>query len=67
MTIDEIWQQLNQQFFVSARASCIVNLAYITEIIKDEVILRNGTKLFAGREYKQNLKLKHLNFIRSQL
>ena len=67
MTIDEIWQQLNQQFFVSTRASCIVNLAYITQIIKDEVILRNGTKLFAGREYKQNLKLKHLNFIRSQL
>lgn len=67
MTIEEIWKQLDPHFFVSARSSCIVNLAYITEVIKDEIILKNDIRLFAGRSYKQNLKLKHLDFLRRQL
>lgn len=67
MTLDDIWKQLDYSLFVSIHISCIVNLSYVSTIVRDELTLTNGSKLFIGRNYCQKTKLKHLNFIRSQL
>lgn len=67
MTLDEIWKQLDPDFFASTHMSCIVNLACITTIVRDELTLNNGNTLFIGRNYRKKIKLKHLDFMRRQL
>lgn len=67
MTMEEVWKQLDKHFFASIRSSCIVNLSYVTEIVKDELLLKDGQRLYVARNYKQQVKLKHLHFVRRQL
>lgn len=67
MTVEEVWKQLDPHFFAAIRKSCIVNLSYVTEIVRDELILKDGKRLFVGRDYKQQVKIKHLHFLRSRL
>lgn len=67
MTMDEVWPQLDSRFFTAIRSSSIVNLSYVMEIVRDEVSLKDGSRLFIGRDYRQQAKLKHLQFVRSRL
>lgn len=67
MVLDKIWEQLDKRMFVSIHISCIVNLAEIVEIVRDELQLRDGTVLYVGRAYCQEVKLRHLNFLKEQL
>lgn len=39
MTLNEIWKQLDSGAFVAIYPSCIVNLFYVREIVRDELIL----------------------------
>lgn len=52
ITIKEIWKQLSTKMFVQIHASCIVNLEVISEIVKDQLILEDGTILYVGRNHK---------------
>lgn len=67
ITIEQIWEQLNPKMFVAIYASCIVNLDEIKEIVRDELILRNGDTLYIGRQYRKKVKLQHLQFLKEQL
>lgn len=67
MTMDEVWHQLDPRFFAAIRKSCIVNLSHVMEIVRDELVLKDGQRLFVGRDYKQQVKIKHLHFLRSRL
>lgn len=46
MTLNEIWKQLDSGAFVAIYPSCIVNLFYVREIVRDELILKTGDKTF---------------------
>lgn len=49
MTLNEIWKQLDSGAFVAIYPSCIVNLFYVREIVRDELILKTGDKLFVSK------------------
>lgn len=53
ITLGEIWKQLDSKMFASIRVSCIVNLAEIVRIERDELTLKNGKLLYVGRNYRQ--------------
>lgn len=67
ITLDEIWEQLDTKMFASIHISCIVNLSEIIRIERDELTLKNGTLLYVGKNHKQEIKLRHLQFLRNQL
>jgi hypothetical protein len=37
------------------------------EIVRDELLLKNGETLYVGRAYRQEIKLRHLQFLKEQL
>lgn len=67
MTLEEILEHLDLRFFGKIRTSCIVNLDYIQEIVRDELILKTGDTLFVSRNYRQSIKKQHLNFIKERI
>lgn len=67
ITINEIWKQLSSKMFVQIHASCIVNMDVISEIVKEQLILEDGSILYVGRNHKQEVKTKHLAFLKEQL
>lgn len=67
MTLDEIWKQLDPTVFVSIYPSCIVNLSYVREIVRNELILKTGNKLYVSKKYCQEIKKKHLRFIKEKM
>ncbi len=67
MVLDKIWEQLDRRMFASIHTSCIVNLSEVMEIVRDELHLRDGTVLYVGRVYRQEIKLRHLHFLKEQL
>ena len=66
MTLNEIWKQLDSGAFVAIYPSCIVNLFYVREIVRDELILKTGDKLFVSKKYCQEVKKRHLRFIKEK-
>ena len=64
MTLNEIWKQLDSGAFVAIYPSCIVNLFYVRE--RDELILKTGDKLFVSKKYCQEVKKRHLRFIKEK-
>ena len=66
MTLNEIWKQLDSGAFVAIYPSCIVNLFYVREIVRDELILKTGDKLFVSKKYCQEVKKGHLRFIKEK-
>lgn len=67
ITLGEIWEQLDSKMFAPIHVSCIVNLAEIVRIERDELTLKNGILLYVGRNYRQNIKTRHLQFLKEQL
>lgn len=67
ITINEIWNQLSRKMFVQIHASCIVNMEVISEIVKERLVLEDGSILYIGRNHKQEVKMKHLAFLKEQL
>ena len=66
MTLNEIWKQLDSGAFVAIYPSCIVNLFYVREIVRDELILKTGDKLIVSKKYCQEVKKRHLRFIKEK-
>lgn len=62
MTMEEILEQLSTGMFAKINRACIVNLAMIDEIVRDEIHLMNGETLYIARDYKMLVKEKHLNY-----
>lgn len=56
MTLNEIWKQLDSGAFVAIYPSCIVNLFYVREIVRDELILKTGDKLFVSKNIVKRLR-----------
>ena len=67
ITLDKIWEQLDRHMFAEIHTSCIINLSEIAEIVRDELLLKNGETLYVGRAYRQEIKLRHLQFLKEQL
>lgn len=67
MNLEGIWGQLDTKLFAAIHTSYIVNLLYIREIIRDELVLKNGEKLYVGKKYCQKMKTEHLRFVREKL
>lgn len=67
MTTEEIWKQLDENLFVHIHMSYIVNLKHIKAVEGEEVVLDNGEHLFVTRAHKQEMKEKHMAFIRRMM
>ena len=66
MTLNEIWKQLDSGAFVAIYPSCIVNLFYVREIVRDELILKTGDKLFVSKKFCKEDKKRHLCFFKEK-
>ncbi len=67
MTLEEIWSQLDEHLFVNIHISYIINMEYIREIVRGELILKTDEILYISRNYRQQVKLKHLEFLNNKL
>ena len=67
ITLDEIWNQLDDRVFAPIYISCIVNLAEISEVVCDKIVLKSGEILYIGRNYRQKIKQCHLRFLKEQI
>ncbi len=64
-TMAEIEQMLPGEFFCRCHNSYIVNLRYIDEFSRKEIILNNGTILPIGRSYCDSFQKKFIRFMNS--
>lgn len=39
----------------------------LRQVVRDELLLKNGNTLHVGRAYRQEIKLRHLQFLKEQL
>ena len=67
MTLKEIWSQLDDEMFGMLNKSLIVNLSKIEGIIGENVILQDDRMLYVSRDYRKEIKKKHLNYLRGQV
>lgn len=67
MTIEAIWKQLDEKMFCHIHVSYIINLQHIQGIRGDEVYLDQGEHFFIARTHKQELREKHLDFVRRMM
>ena len=65
MTLSNILTHVDPNLFGKIRSPCIVNLEYVQEVVRDELLLKNGESLFVSRNYRHTIKSQHLNFIRN--
>ncbi|MGF7019167.1 DNA-binding LytR/AlgR family response regulator [Lachnospiraceae bacterium PF1-21] len=63
MRLEEIWNQLDSHQFMHIHISCIVNIGEIKKVEKTEIELKNGTKLYAGRRYVNEIKRRQLEYL----
>lgn len=64
MTISEIWEQLDSRVFVHIHVSYIINMEHLRSIEGDEAVIDNGERLLVARAHMQELKEKHMEFMR---
>lgn len=64
MTIEEIWTQLDERIFFQINKSCIINFEYMKTMSGNEVILKNGDRFLVVRPQRNNLRKKHIEFIK---
>ncbi len=67
MTLGEIWSQLDEHLFTKIHSSYIINMEYIREIVRGELTLKTDEVLYISRNYRQKVKLKHLEFLNNKL
>ncbi len=67
MTINEIWEQLDDRVFTHIHVSFIINMDHLRSIEGAEAVLDNGEHLLTARAHKQELKEKHMEFIRRKV
>lgn len=64
MTVTEIWEQIDSRVFMHIHLSYIINLGRLRSIEGDEAVMDNGERLLVTRSHKQELKEKHMEFVR---
>ena len=64
MTVSEIWKQLDSRVFIHIHVSYIVNMEHLRSIERDEAVMDNGERLLVARAHMQELKEKHMEFVR---
>ena len=67
MTLVEIWSQLDTEIFGMLNKSLIVNISKIEGIIGENVALQDGKMLYVSRDYRKEIKKKHLDYLRGQV
>lgn len=67
MTMEQILEQLTTNRFAKINRGCIVNLAMIDQIVREEIHLLNGEILYIARNCKMDIKEKHLNYFRKMI
>lgn len=64
MTVSEIWEQLDDRVFIHIHMSYIINMEHLRSIEGDEAVMDNGERLLVARAHMQELKIKHMEFVR---
>lgn len=64
MTVNEIWEQLDSRVFIHIHVSYIINMEHLRSIEGDEAVMDNGERLLVARAHMQELKEKHMEFVR---
>lgn len=64
MTVSGIWKQLDSRVFIHIHVSYIVNMEHLRSIERDEAVMDNGERLLVARAHMQELKEKHMEFVR---
>ena len=67
MTLEEIVSQLDAEMFGLLNRYLIVNISKIEGFIGENVIIQGGKMLYVSRDYKKELKKKHLDYLRGQV
>lgn len=67
LTMEQLWEQLDDEIFVLIHPSVIINLFHVKEIVRGELLLKQGDTLYISRNYRQLLKTKHLKFVKENI
>ena len=64
MTLSNILTHVDPNLFGKIRSSCIVNLEYVQEVVRDELLLKNGESLFVSRMVlcQEKVQIKYNQF-----
>lgn len=64
MTTSSIWEQLDSRVFIHIHLSYIINMGHLRSIEGDEAVMDSGERLLVARAHMQDLKEKHMEFVR---
>lgn len=64
MNTGELWRQLDRRVFTHIHISYIVNLGHIKAVDGDDAVLDSGERLAIARSHKQELREKHLEYMK---
>ena len=65
MTLQELWEQLDEEAFVNINVSFIINLKHLVSAGNGEAKLTNGECLHITKGYRKGLQEKHLEYVKS--
>lgn len=64
MTVSELWKKLDERVFTQIHASYIINMEHLRSVEGDEAVMDNGDRLLVSRSHRQEIREKHMAFIR---
>lgn len=64
MTTGELWEQLDRRVFTHIHVSYIINLSRLRSVEGDEAVMDSGDRLLVARSQKQEVKNRHMEFVR---
>ena len=67
MNLKEVWNRLDEKMFANINKSCIVNLGWISRLDSEYAFLENDMKFYVSREYRKELRERHLRYLEVQL
>lgn len=66
-TLKDLIEEMNDERFIKLHSGCVVNVKYISEFSKFDVILDNGEKLMVSRRNKKDVKEELLKYWRGKM
>ncbi|HML36009.1 MAG TPA: LytTR family DNA-binding domain-containing protein [Bacillota bacterium] len=67
MTLDEVEHELGRGSFLRCHRSCVVNMNHVTEILEDDLLMRNGEKIPLRKNGRRETKAAINDFFSRRL
>lgn len=67
MTVSELWKQLDERVFTQIHASYIINMEHLRSVEGDEAVMDNGDRLLISHSHRQEIREKHMAFMRRMI